>query len=281
MSKCISFVSIRAIASALVLTSAVLLAPARATAQTPPSVIDIVSIDVSGLPEGTPLAIVNGIRNAFYDAERFWESRLIGFSPQLPVLIQRTQRPVQFVAVIEEIDGPGGILGFAGPSSLTELTASRPYTLSASADMTFDNQDAVPFYLLGLFDDIVRHEMAHGLGFGTLFAANRLNLGPFGNYTGSFALKQFRIEAKRPNALFVPLDGGGGHWEAAGPFFFNADTISGDLMIPFITDFPVVNETTWAVFADLWFKVKGINDGIPGSRPGSGTRPRRTPRTTS
>lgn len=274
MTQRISRTAYRTIVSTLVLACAVCFAPTRSSAQ----VIDIVSIDLSGLPDGTPLAIANGIRNAFYDAERFWESRLIGFSSQLPILIQRTKRPVQFTAVIADIDGPGGVLGFAGPSSLTTLTASRPYTLAAGAAMTFDSEDAVPFYLLGLFDDIVRHEMAHGLGFGTLFAQNRLNLGPFGNYTGSFALKSYRVEAKKPNALFVPLDGGGGHWDAADPFFFDVDTISGDLMIPFITDFPVVTETTFAVFADLWYRVKGINDDIPGSRPGSGTTPRRVPR---
>lgn len=268
--------SFRAFVSALVLTCAACIAPARCSAQ----VIDIVSVDLSGLPDGTPIAIANGIRNAFYDAERFWESRLTGFSPQLPLLMQRTLRPVQFTAVIADVDGPGGILGFAGPSQLSNLTGSRPYIVPISADMTFDSEDAVPFYLLGLFDDIVRHEMAHGLGFGTLFGQNRLNLGPFGNYIGAFGLKTFRVEAKRPNALFVPLDGGGGHWDGDNEFFFDLDTFSGDLMIPFITDFPVVHETTWAVFADLWYRVKGINDGIAGSQPGSGRGPRRTPRTT-
>ena len=246
-------------------------------------VIDIVSIDFSGIPDGTPLTTVLGIRDSFFLAERFWESRLIGFSAQLPTVAQRTLRPIQITAEIANIDGPGGILGFAGPREVFTHIGNRPYVVARTAFMQFDPVDAVTFQELGLFDDIVRHEMAHALGFGTLWTPNRLNLGPLRNFTGPFALKQFRIEAKRPNALFVPtqqslqIGSAGGHWDGDDPFFFDANRNAGDVMIPFITDVPRVSETTWAAFADMWFKVKGVNDKLVGSKPGSGRGPRISP----
>ena len=239
-------------------------------------VIDIVSLDLSGIPAGTPLVTVLGIRDSFYLGERFWESRLVGFSAQLPGLVQRSVRPIQITASIVPIDGPGGVLGQAGPTQLFSYTGTKPYVITQAAVMQFDSDDAVAFQNLGLFDDIVRHEMAHALGFGTVWTDNRLNLGPFGHFTGSFALKRFRIEAKRPSAMFVPVEqfGGpgtaGGHWDSLDPFFFNATKNSGDLMIGYITDIPTVSETTWAQFADLGYKVKGINDKLVGSKPGSG-----------
>lgn len=240
--------------------------------------IDIVSIDLSQLPQGTPLATAIGIRDAFYSSERFWESRLIGFSAQLPAILQRSVGPVQITAQIVTIDGPGGVLGRAGPTQVASYVGNKPYILSQAGNMEFDAEDAVFYQNIGLFDDIVRHEMAHVLGFGPLWTANRLNLGPFGHYTGAFALKRYRIEAKQPSALYVPVEQLGGpgtaraHWDSASPFFFDARRNGGDLMIGFITDNPTVTETTYAAFADLWFKVKGVNDTIVGSQPGSGGR---------
>ena len=79
--------------------------------------IDIVSVDLSGLPDGTPLATAIGIRNTFYEAEREWEKRLIGFSAQLPAIIQRSIHPVEFTISIANIDGPGGVLAQAASTA--------------------------------------------------------------------------------------------------------------------------------------------------------------------
>ncbi len=267
----------------LVVAACFTTSPARA------QVIDIASIDFSGIPAGTPLATVLGIRDSFYIAERFWESRLIGYSPQLPAILQRSLRPIQIDAALLNIDGPGGILGFAGPRNLTVHNGNKPYVLAQTAYMQFDPEDAITFQNLGLFDDIVIHEIAHAMGFGTLWTENRLNLGPLGNFVGPFALKRYRIEAKKPNALYVPVQkvlqvgGLGGHWDSDDSFFFDINTFAGDVMVPFITDAPRVSETTWASFADLGFRVKGVNDKLVGTQPGSSTRvpspfppPRRT-----
>jgi hypothetical protein len=253
-------------------------------------VIDLVTpFDFSGLPQGTPLAVAFGLRDAIFEAERVWESRLIGVSAELPGFIQRSAAPVQISIVVAGIDGEGMILGFAGPDSTLSLTVTRPYVFAQTATVTLDGEDVEPLVLAGLMDEVVLHEMAHALGFGTLWDPNRLTLGPFGNYTGTYALKQYRIDADKPDALFVPRQLGpdlvpGGHWDAGDEFFIDVLPGRPDLMIPFLSAAPAISETTWASFADLGFKVNGINEnaGVPapgaGATPGTGGRgPRMIP----
>lgn len=71
------------------------------------------------------------------------------------------------------IDGSGGILGQAGPTSLR----SGSY-LPAAAAMQFDSADAQNYMNAGLFDEIVTHEMLHSIGFGTIWAHLGLTSGP-------------------------------------------------------------------------------------------------------
>jgi hypothetical protein len=239
-----------------------------------------VTVDLVGVPAGTSLSTRMALQNAFLDAERFWESRLIGFSNQLPAPVLRTIKEIEIDASIEVVDGSGGILGFAQTTRfLTYDGGRRPYEMPQEGRMVFDVADAVDFHNLGLFDDIVRHEMAHVLGFSAnTWSRNRLNLGPNNNFTGAFALKRYRLEAKQPSALFVPVEQAGGagtalsHWDSSNPFFFNATRNSGELMIGFITDAPRVSETTWASFADVGYKVRGVNDKLTIPVPGGGDR---------
>jgi hypothetical protein len=265
--------------AALLFVAAACMHCERANGQT----IDIVTVDLSGLPQGTPLATAIAIRDIMYESEREWETRLIGFSPKLPAIIQRSIHPVRFTITVENIDGPGGIAAFAIATSFIQLSGSKPYAIPQTASVTVDAEDAVLTYQTTL-KDTVMHEMAHGLGFyNAAWAQNRLNLGPFGAFTGSYALKAFRREAKKPNALFVPVEQGGGggtagsHWDTAEPFFYDPATNTGEIMIGYVTDHTFISETTWGALADSWFKVKGVNDTIVGSKPGNGTG--RGPRT--
>jgi hypothetical protein len=235
-----------------------------------------INLDLTGIPAGTTLATRAGFQKAFADAEKFWESRLIGFSGQLPDTIQRTVGEIKISGQIAPVDGSGGILGFASVSKYLTYLDRRPFGIPQTGDMVFDVADATDFQNQGLFDDIVRHEMAHVLGFqATAWARNRLNLGPNNTYTGAFALKRYRQESGRLDALFVPVEQLGGpgtalsHWDSTDPFFYDPVTNTGDIMLGFITEAPRVSETTWSVFADLGFKVKGINDRLTRPVPGA------------
>jgi hypothetical protein len=253
----------------------------RAQGQT----IEIVVIDMTDLPAGTPLATRIAIQNAIYQAERNWESRLIGFSAVLPAAIRRSVHSVEFTVTLTNIDGQFNVLAFCGPDSFAQVGSSKPYSIPQTASMSIDIEDINWLLAAQLLDDVVMHEMAHGLGFtGDVWQQNRLNLGPFNNYTGTYGLKSYRLEAGKPNAMFVPVEQGGGagtagsHWAEEDPFFFNAATQTGDLMLGELKNNVFISETTWSSFADVGFMVQGINDDLPGTGPsdGSGVGPRRT-----
>jgi Leishmanolysin len=103
------------------------------------------------------------------------------------------------VAVVA-IDGPGEILGQAGPSCVNPSTE-----LPVSGLMRFDSADVAAMLADGNFDDVVLHEMGHVLGFGTLW-----DLTPYG---GSRKLLQGaggsspRFSGPRAMAEWSLLDG--------------------------------------------------------------------------
>jgi hypothetical protein len=70
---------------------------------------------------------------------------------------------------IEPLDGPDGTLGQAGPTLL------RPNDeLPAAGIMQFDAADADALEAGGRLTDVILHEMAHVLGFGTLWSRRGL-----------------------------------------------------------------------------------------------------------
>ena len=78
-------------------------------------------------------------------------------------------------ATLTEIDGVGGILGRAGPTAVWDTNGVLDENdLTSQAIMEFDVADAQTYESLGLWDDIVLHEMIHTLGFGTLWDYHNL-----------------------------------------------------------------------------------------------------------
>jgi hypothetical protein len=119
-------------------------------------------------------------------------------------------------AEVKAIDGPGGVLGQAGPTAIWSETQ-----LPAAGIMEFDVADVSTFYDLGLWDDIVTHEMIHVLGFGSLWNYGRHAVLVDGEqYTGANALEAYN-RVFGSDAAFIPVetDGGSGtagaHWDEA------------------------------------------------------------------
>lgn len=122
------------------------------------------------------------------------------------------------------IDGPGGILGSAGPRFVRVSDF-----LPVHGCMRFDVADLANIEALGLLDEVIVHEMGHVLGVGTLWDApalpqfgfpgrdlrkDDLTLNPF--FVGKRAnvgYKQLKGEG------FVPIEGDfgpgtrGAHWD--------------------------------------------------------------------
>ncbi|MCE5972566.1 hypothetical protein LZA78_03605 [Sinirhodobacter sp. WL0062] len=178
-------------------------------------------------------------------------------------------------ADLDAIDGVGGILGQAGPTGIRSDTG-----LPAVGEMTFDQADAVKYYNLGLFDDIVLHEMMHVMGVGTLWDYNNLvttqviddnnTKKPTDDivtsvYTGAAA----NLAYTEDTLLFVETDGGsgtaGGHWDE--------DTYKDELMTGYIghladdgsyDDTNYLSDWSVASLADLGYLLTTGASGIEG-----------------
>lgn len=123
-------------------------------------------------------------------------------------------------AKVTKIDGEGGVLGQAGPTHL------RPDTrLPARGIMEFDDADLTRLEDQGSFADVITHEMAHVLGFGTLWSMFGLIAGSGGmnpEFKGSAASREYRnlvgTDADLAAGSGVPIANTGGpgtregHW---------------------------------------------------------------------
>lgn len=256
---------------------------------------DIMDVDVT--------RVAPQYRQAFLNAERFWETRIVGYSPQLSRSVQSQLTKLRITAITAPIDGAGGVLGQAGPNNVLRFGGvSNPYlpgggsqigAIARTATMTFDTADiaglaATPAGSTGLtaLDFVVRHEMAHAMGLGSLWADNRLLSAAGGNgqtnYVGKYGLAAYRKESGNTFSRFVPIEQEGGagtalsHWEDDDPFF-NQRGSRGRAELMLGSTIPgeniFVSETTWASFADLWYKVRGVNDGWSDSGSGGGRSP--------
>jgi Ca2+-binding RTX toxin-like protein len=125
-------------------------------------------------------------------------------------------------AEITPIDGPGQILGQAGPV-LVRPTSQLAYY----GQMEFDSADVAGMFANGTWTSVILHEMGHILGIGTLWSALHLKNGA-GDYIGAHALAEYRTLTGNASAASIPIehDGGSGtagaHWDE--------DTFKNELM---------------------------------------------------
>jgi hypothetical protein len=162
----------------------------------------------------------------FAQAAARWEAIIIA---DIPDALYHGQ-PVDDVLIdasAVSIDGPGGILGQAGP---TDFRGGSH--LPIRGIMQFDTADMANMETGGYLDEVVIHEMAHILGFGTIWTSLGLVAGYYTSdprFTGPQALAEY-------NAIFgvtgtgVPVEAGGGagtarsHWRESA---FNNELMTG------------------------------------------------------
>ena len=127
---------------------------------------------------------------------------------------------ILITAELGNIDGLNGVLGQAGPTSVRTVGS-----LPATATMKFDIVD-VNAMGLDVFSDVVLHEMAHSLGFGSIWG--RLGLVTNGLFTGQNAVGEYQDMGGTGNGVPVEQDGGSGtagsHWDEA---LFNNELMTG------------------------------------------------------
>ena len=238
------------------------------------------------------------------EAERFWDARIVGYSSEVPQGLRNQLSRLTIAATVAPIDGPGGILGFAGPDAVVSIGVGNPdtdgrlYTLPVLASMTFDLDDFPDAQAQGFLQDVVIHEMGHAIGIGSIWDQNSLTGNPQGialtqylghEINGGNALAGYRAESPFPLAAFVPLEQRGGagtalgHWVDSPPFFNQVFT--GPFIKEFMTGFvgdvdPVtgafvvapkfLSQSTLGSCADMGYAVVGFNEELIGAT-GNGT----------
>jgi len=186
----------------------------------------------------------------FTTAEQTWESLITGTQTSLDINL--TIR-----AIGRNIDGIGGILGSAAPTS---GVAGGGFLYATTGEMSFDSADLTNLENNGSLLDVILHEMAHVIGLGSLWSSSAVSfpngqevyVNGSGEYTGAWGLAAYQQEFD-PLATFIPveLDGGPGtanaHWDegwAGGP---------GEIMTGFLNAPTFISNTTIASFADIGY----------------------------
>lgn len=208
----------------------------------------------------------------FQHAVQFWEARILGRWNDFDA------GPLLIDATTQAIDGAGSTLAAAAPqlatcsdgsSDLAGCRARGEYVFATSGQLILDEDDLENASALGLLDDIIRHEIAHVLGFGTLWELNQVYTPPLrdldgdgidentanGAYTAPFALAAYQAEFDSA-AAFVPIEGNHGtgtadvHWDEFWPGGENA------LMTGFFgLDQTFLTNTTLQSFRDIGYMV--------------------------
>jgi hypothetical protein len=172
-------------------------------------------------------------RQAFSDAERRWESLIVGDIPNVLLNVaagscgtgspafNETIDDVVILVSLVQIDGPGEILGAAGPCFIRSGDG-----LSILGLMRLDTEDLDLLDVEGILGDVILHEMGHVLGIGTLWDTMGLledatsSGGTDPHFTGTGALAAFNAAGGTAftASAKVPVENTGGlgtadaHW---------------------------------------------------------------------
>lgn len=194
-------------------------------------------------------------QTAFKQAADRWVRAIVG---QLPS-VQVDGEVVEGLLILAQgaaIDGPGRILGQAGPTHLRPAQAGTHAYLPAKGLMSFDTADLAQMEQRGTLHDVIAHEMGHVLGIGTIWSHKKLLQGARTanpTFVGPGAQAEYGALKKGP-AQPVPVENTGGpgtqdsHWR---------DVLFGnELMTGFVAD-PgnPLSRLTIASLQDLGYQV--------------------------
>jgi len=149
----------------------------------------------------------------FEEAEAFWEEIIIGYNSDWAEFLGLS---LTISASSDDIDGVGGVLGQAGWTSGYSLE----YDYATEGVMYFDTADIDSLEASGSLLEVIIHEMAHVIGFGTLWSEDYNDLlNDDGNYVGEYGLAGYQIDSGDFDASYVPVEDEGGtgtagaHWD--------------------------------------------------------------------
>ena len=158
-------------------------------------------------------------KNAFKMAADRWSKVIIGDLPSV-MIDGEVVDDVLILAQGSNIDGPGGILGQAGPTRLRPANAGQHAFIPARGTMSFDTADLAQMEQRGTLVDVITHEMGHVLGIGTIWTHKGL-LKSAGKLNPTFVGAKAKIEygkLRGTGPTKVPVENTGGpgtrdsHW---------------------------------------------------------------------
>jgi hypothetical protein len=226
---------------------------------------------------------------AFERAAGYWNSVITGYDLVYDGWGQETPHALEISVSVPVMDGVGGILGSAGPDTATYYDdnplgqPTRALWYASTGGMAFDTADVDWMIGAGTFDAVVLHEMAHVLGFGTLWTYNTdlnktdydLYVAGSGQYTGPNALREWRVEFSQPAATYIPVETGGGggtadgHWDEAdgggdltGILDPGGLDLRNELMTGWAAEMFFVSRTTLGAIDDLGYVVDYSKAGV-------------------
>ncbi len=221
--------------------------------------IDVIFVDDSFTPDQ---------QEVFEDAASRWEEIITGNVPDVVVPGFGFVDDIAIDASALFIDGPGGILGQAGPT----VVRSGSF-LPARGIMQFDSADLEFLEDSGLFEDVILHEMAHVIGFGTIWDEKDLLIGAGSSdprFVGEGATEEYNnIFGVSESGVPVEAEFGPGtalsHWDE--------DLFGNELMTGFINfgENPL-SRITAASMGDLDYEVN-VDAADPYAPPGIGIEP--------
>jgi Leishmanolysin len=194
-------------------------------------------------------------KNAFKKAANRWSKVIVGDLPNV-VINGQVIDDVLIEASGVPIDGPGGILGQAGPTHLRPASAGAAAFIPAKGRMQFDTADLAGMQANGTLNDVITHEMGHVLGVGTIWSIKGLLAGSGTSnptFKGTNAKKAYGV-LKGTGPAPVPVENTGGpgtansHWRET--------VFRNELMTGFVQGPPnPMSRLTVASLKDMGYKV--------------------------
>lgn len=171
-------------------------------------------------------------QDAFAKAADRWATVIVGDLPNVLVDGEEVD-DVVILAQGVDIDGPGQVLGQAGPTHFRPPAAGVAAGLPAMGIMSFDTADLTDMEAAGTLNDVITHEMGHVLGIGTLWRLKGLLKGPNTNnptFVGRAAMDEYARMRGDGAGRRVPVENTGGagtrngHWRET---VFRTELMSG------------------------------------------------------
>lgn len=212
---------------------------------------------------------------SFNSAKTTWETLLVNYQDGKVVFATaggrysagQTVSEVVINVRLVPIDGAGGVLGQGGFDKIARDTSG--FFLATDGTLSIDVDDVAALYSSGALVDVVKHEIAHVLGFGGLWGFNGVYAANSGEFTGTFATAAWQSEFGQTGNPDVELEGGTGsanaHWNENLNGIGNTgiiDTFGRDmrheLMTGWLSSSPFISDMTVASFRDIGFTTSAV-----------------------